>query len=170
MVTRRKYRQPQGYKDGGRIPDTNTGIAEPAPLPHESAAAPLPPQQGDDAGNALVHAHAAQMRAEELQRQAPQKPRTIEEHIDTIPGLTPHKRAFLKQHPKMATDPGEMRAMSLAYHSALSAGIHDDTEEMNQAILGGMQREREVETLVKAPPAEAPPPAPTPLGARQSTS
>jgi hypothetical protein len=164
VATRRKYKSPPGYRDGGRIPDTNTGrpvdnvvFAEPAPLPHEPAAAPSPPApQGDDAGDVLVRAHAAQMRAEEMHRQAAQKPATVEQHIDQIPGLSSHKRAFLKQHPKMATDPEEARAMSFAYQSALSAGVQDDTPEMDRAILAHMYREIEYAAKTAPPPAEAP--------------
>ena len=160
---RRKYRQPQGYRDGGAVPPVvdNVIIAEPAPAP--AAAAPLPPAQQSDDSNALVRAAQAQARAEELQRQAAQEPPTVEQHIDQIPGLTSHKRAFLKAHPKMATDPEEARAMSFHYGAALRAGIPDDSEEMNRAILAGMYREREhaAATRVEAAPSEAPPmPAP----------
>jgi hypothetical protein len=168
MATRRKYREPQGYRDGGAVPPVdNIIIAEPAP-PSPAAAAPMPSPPADD--DALGRALAAQQRAEELQRQ----PRTVEQHIDSL-ALSDHKKQFLKQHPSMATDPGEARAMSFRYHQALNAGIPDDTEEMNQAILHGMQREREhaVSTLVKAPPADPrpidPTPAPAALAPRKSS-
>jgi hypothetical protein len=154
VATRRKYKSPQGYRDGGAVVD-NVIVAEPAPTPHEPAAAPVPAPSHDADDNPLVRAHAAQIRAEELQRRAAQKPTTVEEHIDRIPGLSSHKRQFLKAHPKMATDPEEARAMSFHYNAALSAGVPDDSEEMNRAILAGMYREREYAAKDK-PPAAAP--------------
>ena len=168
MVTRRKYRQPQGYKDGGSVPVDNVIIAEPAAAPH-AAAAPSPPADDDP----LAHALKAQQRAEELQRTAAQQPRTVEEHIDRL-ALSDHKKRFLKQHPSLAVDPGESRAMSFHYHAALAAGVQDDTEEMDRRILDGMQRERAgaVKDLVKAPPADPRPidprPAPAALAPRKS--
>jgi hypothetical protein len=163
VATRRKYRQPQGYKDGGAVPVVDIVVEpmpvpaeQPAPLAHEhveAAAAPLPPQSDDS--DALVRAHAAHMRAEDLQRQAAQRRPTVEAHIDGIPGLSGHKRAFLKQHPHLLEGPN-VDAVRFHYQSALSRGVPDDTESMNEAILAGLYREREHEAKNAPPPAEAP--------------
>jgi hypothetical protein len=176
-MVRRKYRKPQGYRDGGAVPVENIIVAEPvsvhAQVPPEqlapAAAAPSPPAPSDDGADALVRAAHAQARADELQRQAAQRRPTVEEHIDRL-DLSDHKKRFLRQHPSMAVDPGEMQALTFHYQAALGRGIPDDTESMDAAILAGMFRERERADQDKAPPAEAPPPAPSPLASRKSTS
>jgi hypothetical protein len=161
LATRRKYRQPQGYKDGGAVIPDKVVAAPPieAPIAAEPVMQSHRATALSDDDNPLIRAHAATLRAEELHRQAAQRPPTVEEHIDQIPGLTSHKRAFLKQHPKMATDPEESRAMSFHYQAALAAGVPDDSEEMDRAILAGMYREREYQAKDKAP-ADAAPRAP----------
>lgn len=157
MATRRKY------KDGGAVPVDNVIIAEPAPLPpapavhvHEHAAAAPSPPPADD--NPLVRAYAAQRRAEELQRQAARRAPTVEQHIDGIPGLSDHKKRFLRAHPHLLEGPN-VDAVRFHYQSALSRGIPDDTESMNEAILAGLYRERERADQDKPPQAE---PAPAP--------
>jgi hypothetical protein len=173
VVTRRKYRQPQGFRDGGAVPvvdniiiaDTMPVPAEPAPAVHVHEHAPSPPPADD---NPLVRAYAAHRRAEELQREAARQAPTIEQHIDAIPGLSSHKRQFLKAHPKMATDPAEARAMSFHYNAALNAGVQDDSPEMDRFILAGMFREREHEAKTAPPPAEAARPTPAAMPRKSS--
>jgi hypothetical protein len=167
MSTRRK---PRGYKDGGRVPED---IALPPVAPIEAApvAAELAPATGDiqkhaeaapppHDDNPLIKAHRAQIRAEEIQRQAaaaPQgAPATVDDHIASMP-ISEHKKAFLREHPSLL-EPNNAQAVAFHYHAALQRGVPDDTADMNAAILDGIQRERaravqEARAIVEAPPA-----------------
>ena len=94
-----------------------------------------PPPAVDD--NPLMHALAAQTRAEEMQRQAPQRPppSAIEHHIDSLPGLSEHKRAFLKQFPVLIQDRDVMAVFNKHYAEALRNGFTDDTAELDNHLI-----------------------------------
>jgi hypothetical protein len=136
MATRRKYR------DGGRVPVIDNIIVAP-PVETPIAAPPA------DDGNPLVRAHAAQMRAEEIQRNAAKQPQsiagrpptTIDEHIDAMP-ISEHKKAFLRANPNFL-EPDTAKQVHFHYSAALGAGVVDDTPQMNERILDGIKRERE---------------------------
>jgi len=53
----------------------------------------------------MMRAVEAARRADDLQRQRAQQPQqqplTVEQYIDTLPGLSDRKRAFLKHYPMM---------------------------------------------------------------------
>jgi hypothetical protein len=171
VATRRKYKVP-AFKDGGRVPEIDNIIVAP-PVEAAPVAAPIeapPPPIAADDHDPLVRAHAAQMRAEEIQRNVakqPQsiagRPQTIDDVVNAIPGLTEHKRAFLRANPNLL-EPASVDQVRFHYHAALNAGVVDDTPQMNQAILGGIARERqravqEARSVVEA--AAAPPRRPS---------
>lgn len=158
MATRRKYAPPK-YRDGGRVPVTDMAIPgdepriEPAPV-------------ADD--NALQNAIDADMRAEELQRDTLSP---LEQHLASLP-ITEHQRAFLRAHPEMITDEFRSMAMAAHYREALAEGIEDDTPEMDQRILDGVQREVAHQHKLamdnirrRMAPEPAPEPAPAPIAA-----
>jgi hypothetical protein len=103
----------------------------------------------------------AQQRAEAIQAQAAAAPRpqTIDDVIAAIPGLTEHKRQFLKANPNLL-EPANVDTVRFHYRSALNAGVQDDTPEMNQAILAGIDRERQRAVSEARSIVEAGPPAP----------
>lgn len=156
------------------IEGTHNIISEPPP-PAESSAA-------ED--NPLQRALDAQRRADELQQS------TLDREIGKLP-LSEFKKQFLRQHPELVTDEFRSKAMGWHYHNALQAGIEDDSPEMSAHILASIDREiahvrqqaienvrmpavsepepeptesRGVPTF--APPAAAPPPAPSFQGRR----
>jgi hypothetical protein len=134
MASRRKYKSPQGYRDGGRVPD------DAAPMPEVSAdVTPLP--ASPDAHDAVKRALEATQRAEELQREARQAQPTPEQIIDSWSGLSDHKRSFPKAHPNLAFDQFDRQAMAFHYQAALRDGIPDDTAEMNARLLAGVRQE-----------------------------
>jgi hypothetical protein len=171
MAYRRKY------KSGGVV----SGRAEAPPaesvdvlLPPEEPEAPIQPGEDDDA---VQRAALATLRAEQLQRahmQAQQQRPTVEQIIDNAPGLTDHKRAFLKANPVFVTDAFHQQLLAKHYQAARVAGIGDDTPEINKAILDGVARDLEQQRQAAslqlrsdptpaaapqpAPPAPAPPP------------
>jgi hypothetical protein len=109
---------------------------------------PLPPAE-PASGDALMRALEAQRRAEELQRDPAAMQRiAIEQHIDRMPGLTEHKRAFLKAHPQLIADKFLSEATARSYQAALNQGVPDDSEEMNAAILAGVQEKWESDVKV----------------------
>jgi hypothetical protein len=100
MASRRKYKAPRSYRDGGAvIPD------DVAPMPESASTDVLPPTSASSAGEpdlteyrarasaeseaAIRSALEATRHAEELQRQA--QPRTIAEQIDQLP-ISDHKK------------------------------------------------------------------------------
>jgi hypothetical protein len=107
-----------------------------------------------------MRAIEADRRAEELQRANAQQPPTIEQHIDSIPGLSDHKRRFLKSHPEFVVDSFHINAMRAAYAVALQAGVPDDSPEMDQHLLAGVRRNIEHQRQRAAPLQQEPPPAP----------
>lgn len=66
--------------------------------------------------------------------QQPQQPQTVEQYIDSLPDLSGHKRAFLKQHP-MLLAPQIVPLMSKHYHAGLRSGLKDDTAELDAFVL-----------------------------------
>jgi hypothetical protein len=92
----------------------------------------------------------ASRRADEPQRehaqhrQPPSHDQQRQEFAANIDGLpvSEHKRAFLKAHPEMLTGPLN-RVMAHHCQLALHAGIADDTEAMDQAVLAGVHRDIE---------------------------
>jgi hypothetical protein len=168
MATRRRYKNPQGYRDGGRVL-ADVAIADDEPsdaggfpsgilgdhLEHAGAAlqdgtvprspppSAEPPPAADD--NPLQRALAAQTRAEQLQREALQRPppSTIEQHIEKIPGLSEHKRAFLRQYPVLVEDPAVMKIFNNHYAKALQDGFTDDTPELDNHLV--LETVREIE-------------------------
>jgi hypothetical protein len=176
VATRRRYKSPPGYFRGGavpsgaKIPDSaGAPQVEPAPIAPPVEAAPIeaPPVSSSPtfADDPLVRAHAAQLRAEELQRHAARapsnagRPPTIDDVVNAIPGLSEHKRAFLREHPNFL-EPASADQVRFHYHSALAAGVADDTPEMNRAILDGVASERERSVDVARKIAATPPAAP----------
>nr|AWM07626.1 hypothetical protein CIT39_15010 [Bradyrhizobium symbiodeficiens] len=96
------------------------------------------------ADDALRQAIEGQRRAEELQREP--QPMTVEAYVDAMPGLSVHKREFLKRNTELL-QPEHSELMRAAYAEALQAGIPDDTEAMNGFLLksvgGEMQLRRQ---------------------------
>lgn len=152
MATRRKYRQPLRFRDGGAVPlaeqvdPPTVDDAPPAlaaePEPIAAAIAPEPEHAASLEDNALWRAAQAAQRAEELARDPFAARRAeIDRHVDNLQGLTEHKRRFLKSHPEVLLDPVLGQTMSRVYDQSLSAGIVDDTPDMDRALIEGMQRE-----------------------------
>jgi hypothetical protein len=144
------------YRDGGRVPVDDTVVVEPAPeieasadvspsQAPEPAAPPIAPPEPDP----VVRAFEATRYAEELQRnpaalqqiQQQAQQRAIEHRINSIAGLTDHKKDFLREHPEMLED-HNARAVTFYYQQALRAGIPDDTAAMNAYILDGLKQAR----------------------------
>jgi hypothetical protein len=173
MASRRKYKSPKGYRDGGAVtpddvvmpPEYYSGrdavkrVIEGANRAEELQGLP-PPLTVDeiidrnrvaptyasppvDSGDAVKRALAASRRAEELQRQAARPPQTLNEHIDRLPGLSDHKRRFLREHPDLVTDPFLTKALSWHWQAAQRSGIEDDSPAMDAAILRGVRGELE---------------------------
>jgi len=171
MVYRRKYKTPKGFKAGGRVP-----IADDMAIAEDAAPADADNVSiSDDASDAISRALASQRHAESLQRRDP-----IADQIDAMPGLSDVKRALLKQHPSLVTDPLQGRAAAFYHQQALAEGIADDSVEMLQRILSGVQQEQHRaaagSVLARAAP-EAPPvepaaaePMPEPPRAAQARS
>jgi hypothetical protein len=143
VVTRRRYKARPAVADAPAAPAPAAPVA-PAPAPEGQAASPL------------LGALAAQQHAEHLQRQHairgqaglqepeldPATRQAVHAHIDTIPGLTDHKRRFLKSHPSLLTEP-YVQSMRHAHAMALHAGIPDDTPAMDAAVLAGIHKDVE---------------------------
>jgi hypothetical protein len=126
----------------------------------EAAAAVTPPI--DDP---LQHAIAATIRAEQLQRQAAQQPQ--QQGAPHAPeGLSEYKQAMLARHPELY-EPFRARCAAHYWRAAMEAGIPDDTEQMDQYILQGVERELQrqrdqaaANAAAMAQVHQAPPPAP----------
>lgn len=95
--------------------------------------------------NPLMHALAAQTRAEQLQREAAQRspPSPIEHRIEKIPGLSDHKKNFLRQFPVLIEDPAVMQVFNRQYAQALQSGFTDDTPELDNHLITATVREIE---------------------------
>jgi hypothetical protein len=165
MAARRRYKNPQGYRDGGRVL-ADVAIADDEPsdaggfpsgilgdhaqaegvatgdIQNRAAASSLSTVADE---NPLQRALAAQTRAEQLQREAPQRPppSPIEHRIEKIPGLSEHKRAFLRQYPVLVEDPAVMKIFNNHYAKALQDGFTDDTPELDNHLV--LETVREIE-------------------------
>ncbi|WP_316159799.1 hypothetical protein [Bradyrhizobium sp. SZCCHNRI20481] len=138
MVTRRKYRKPLAFKDGGAVPVVDH--VPPPGTPSEPSADAATHAVPDDP---IKQALEAQRRAEELAKQPPPRQPTIEEQIDRIPGISEFKRETLKQYPRLM-DPSIAPLASRHYAAALADGVEDDTEAMKSRILGGVTADLEL--------------------------
>jgi hypothetical protein len=150
VATRRKYRVPADHTTADVA---NVAVADAPASPAASGAPPDPSPGVED--SPLQRALEAQQHAEQLQRQhahrqqiglpeppiAPAERQAIDAHIDGM-GLSAHKARFLKSHPSLLTEPYR-RSMAHAYQMALHAGVADDSEQMDHAILAGVARDIE---------------------------
>ena len=141
--------------------------AEPVAAPSSPAAAPLPPApQGDDGADALIRAQPRRCapRKSTVMPQGRRRASPLGRRLSTtsstpIPGVTEHKRRFLRENPNLL-QPANVDTVRFHYQSALSAGVADDTPEMNEAILSGLKRERERAVNEARSIVESGPPAP----------
>lgn len=135
MATRRRYKVPTDHTpaEANNVPEVSAPVAPAAAVPETT-------------DNPLLVQLAAQRHAEDMQRQRAeqpqQQPTSVEQHIDALPGLSDHKRAFLKQYPQLMAEPLH-NLMPHNYQLALHAGVADDTPAMDSAILAGVQRDLE---------------------------
>lgn len=163
MATRRKYKV-QHFRDGGRVladmPIADDEPAEaggfPAGILGVATDDRQNPAAADDATgdiqngaavadeNPLQRALDAQTRAEEMQRQRAQQPlpSALEQHIQKIPNLSEHKRAFLRQFPVLLEDPITQQIFNRHYVEALqSGGFTDDTAALDNHLIAATARE-----------------------------
>lgn len=165
MVVRRKYR--------AHAPPVADALAMPEPASPNAASAP----PTDDDVSPLQRAHDAVVHAEALQKQhqhramiglpeppvSPEERKTIDAFVDGIASLTDHQKRFLKSHPTLLTEP-YVDSMRHAITVARHAGIKDDTDAMDRAILMGVARDvehhRNLQGLAFAPPPAGPGNAP----------
>jgi len=144
---------------GAAQPAVATQVAPPP-------AAPDPESEHNPLLAQLAHLRAAERASREQLARHPAQPETQathEQHIDAMPGLTAHKRNFLKAHPELL-EPANAQAANFHYQQALARGVKDDTSEMNEYILhhmGGEMQRRQVAHALDAATA-APPLAPPP--------
>ena len=152
MSTRRKYKAPQGYRDGGRVlQDVAIEGDEPDGFPSgilgdhlEHAGAALqdgtvprspppptePPAAADD--NPLMHALQAQTRAEEMQRDAAQaKPSSFEQKIAH---LSEAKKHFLRQYPLVVEDPNVQAVFNRHYAESKAKFAEDSPEQFSHLV------------------------------------
>jgi len=168
MATRRKYKV-QHFRDGGRVLQ-DMPIADDAPAEAGSSSATrgrfedggfptgilgdAPPaattQQPPSAesslatehDNPLMHALAAQQRAEQMHAQQPQRS-AIEQRIEKIPGLTDHKKNLLRQFPVIVEDPVVGQMFNRHYQAGLQSGLGDDTPELDHYLIANVVSEIE---------------------------
>lgn len=160
MVTRRKYRGPPAFRDGGAVPTDDVIVVaspEPAASPPEHATMPPDHPMPDDRGP-LGRALDAQERAEQLQREYQARQASpIDQQIDALPGLSDHKKQFLRANPDLLRH-DVAPIMSEVYRAALRAGIPDDTPDMNKAVMDGivhqMEQRRELTSASARPTPE----------------
>ena len=129
MATKRRYKVP-GYRDGGRVPVPESAESEQQPMAAQPSAA-------DDA---VMRAVEAQRQAEAFQHRRSQEPMSVEQYVDSLPGLTDHKRRFLKSNSDMLNS--EQRdLMAQAYVEAMQAGMRDDTPELDRWLVDTVRSE-----------------------------
>jgi hypothetical protein len=131
---KRKADRLQAYATGGAV---SADGAEVTPPPAAPPLEPEPPPS-PEAGLAIARAIEAARQAEQMQHD-PQF--AIERAVNAIPGLTDHKRAYLREHPDYWVDPTLRPALGRHYQAGLAAGIPDDSPEMNQHISRSMDQE-----------------------------
>jgi hypothetical protein len=153
LATRRRYKQ---RADHAPVVADVAAAAAPAP---PVAAGPVAEGDGASPPSPLTLALQAQQHAEHLQhlqRQhatraqaglpepqiGPTDRQAVDQHVDNMPGLSDHKKRFLKSHPSLLQQP-YLQLMSHAYQLALHAGIPDDTPAMDAAVLSGVTRDLE---------------------------
>lgn len=148
VYTRKSKRKtPLTFSTGGVVP-----VVDPPPPP--------PIEESDPIKQALQ----AQLDAERLARENPPR-NPVDDIIDSLEGLSDHKRDFLRRNPWAMER--EMAAIVQRVHkTALDAGIPDDTPEMDTYLVSGVDRELTAR-IEKSPPAkplppvmQPPPPAP----------
>lgn len=114
----------------------DSAAAEIAQKPVVSADAPPPPAPDDPVQKALE----GQRRAEELQQRQAQEPMSVDRYVDSLPGLTDHKRQFLKAHPEMLNGQ-QFDLMAQAYGEAMRVGFQDDTPELDRFLVETVRAE-----------------------------
>ncbi|MGJ4939300.1 hypothetical protein ACQR1W_01900 [Bradyrhizobium sp. HKCCYLS1011] len=125
-------------------PDLAAGpmaAARDAPTTEALAPASSPPPSPSAGDDAIRHALEATRRAETID-QAERQRLALEQHIDSLE-LSAHKKAFLRRHPEALIDHALAQAMAFSYQRALSDGVPDDSDAMDERIIAGM---REMET------------------------
>jgi hypothetical protein len=152
MATRRRYKSKAErlhYRDGGAVPpsniiDANAQVPETLPTP--------PPVEPID-----HHDHDAVRRAAEATRLADEyrrNPQTlIDQFVDQMPGLSEHKRSFLKANPLLLNQ-DILPIAGRAWQQGLAQGIPDDSERINQHILQAVRQG--IEAQRQMPPAVGP--------------
>ena len=147
MATRRKY------KPARAAPPDQTNVA--VMLAQGPPTAPEAPG-GADTGNPFQRALEAQVHAESLQHQHAQRAQiglpephrseaelqAIDKYIGMIPNITDHQKRFLRAHPSLM-EPPYVDLMRHAILVARHAGIADDSDAMDRAILSGVARDIE---------------------------
>lgn len=157
MATRRRYPPPK-FRDGGAVPISpeTTAVSERAQFEREQEMAPVradEPQPAPSPDDALRQAIEGQRRAEQMQRQAAQRPATLNDQIDAMP-ISEFKKATLRAHPELL-DPTVGGIAGEAYQEALAAGIADDTPEVTSFILSAVRAEMQERRLRLAQAARA---------------
>jgi hypothetical protein len=130
VATRRKYRTPQGYRDGGAVPLDDI-VAAPSGAPAMPGPAPAEPIAEN--GDAVLQALRSTERAEELHREAATKA-PHEAAVDSMAGLSEAKRRFLRSNPILMR-PDIAPIASRVYQNAIASGVEDDSEELEKFIL-----------------------------------
>jgi hypothetical protein len=159
----RKRKVPK-YSAGGAVPRSDAPPpAVPPPIVDDTP--------DDEASAAILRAYRATLHAEELNRAAQrivhqqQEARTVDEDIDSMPGLSEPKRAFLKAHPDL-TSREKGPIVQQRYVEAIRSGIVDDSPEMYDFILTGVRREDDGKFVANEPMPEIErrplPPLPSP--------
>jgi hypothetical protein len=142
MTTRRKYKEPAYYSGEAEPVAARADVTPPSPAPPSAKA---PHVTADDV-DAVRRALAATHHAEELQRahMAQQQGQPdVEQILASIEGLSAHKRAFLRQHSHFLTNKLAQDLLRKNYHEGLAEGHADDTHELNQRVLAGVERDLE---------------------------
>jgi hypothetical protein len=160
MATRRKYR-PKAYRDGGAVL-ADTASDDPAPPAAATADAPAPPPEiaappPDD--GAVLRALEAQRHAEEMVRADALRRQQEQQQQQQRPQPSERMMAFVKANPEI-TRPENAEIVQFYFSQGQSLGIPDDSEEMDQYVLRGLQHERGVLDRIRAEPRANPAPAP----------
>jgi hypothetical protein len=141
VATPRKYK-PRGYRDGGLLRRCRQ-------TPSRSTTSPWRRRsrrrrhcrnlcrRRSQMITTRWSAHCMRRRVPKRSSATPRSRRTI----NAIPGLSEHKRAFLRGHPNLL-EPANVNAVRFHYHAARNAGVTDDSPEMNRAILDGIAHDR----------------------------
>jgi hypothetical protein len=157
-----------------------TQAAEPPTGSPPASPADATPQIEDD--SPMMAVLQATLRAEGLQREAlryqremaqqaapsaPAQPSRVEEYVNSLPGLSSHKRDFLKAHPSML-EPAQSNSLARHYGDAIRAGLKDDSAELDQYVLQRVQRDMDA-LAHRRQPVEAEPRPASPAPQRRPT-